>query len=146
MASPKLVDIKSRQRHKTSDSPIVRGKFPNQQENYRKPAILKINSVLAIGLLITILSSILSYMTVLAKESNVKKLHADTNKLNYENIELQNKVDYLKSFYYLDNKVQKLDFLKKPEQIIEVPSYTKIPVLPAKKKKLEDEVSTVPGF
>lgn len=86
----------------------------------------------------------LSYLGVVAQESRIKELHSAANKVNYENIELQNKVDYLKSFYVLDDKVQKIDFLKKPDRIIEVESNDETPIIQEKKKKFD--VTPVPGF
>jgi len=123
---------------------IVSGNFPQKPSLYEKPAILKTNKILAFSLLMVVILSMTSYLFVLSKESRVKELHSATNKLNYENVELQNKVDYLKSFYVLDDKVQKIDFLKKPDQIIEVQSNTKTPIIVEKKKKFD--ITPVTGF
>jgi len=142
MASPKF---SNRQREIVGGKKnVVGAKFSQEQPVFEKPAILKANAVLGFCLFFVLISSMASYMFVVAKETSVKELHSVTNKINYENIELQNKVDYLKSFYVLDNKVQKIDFLEKPEQVIEVKSNTKAPIVIEKKKKFD--MTPVPGF
>ena len=123
---------------------IIRGKFPAQQSLYEKPVIFRVNTILIFSLLIVMILSMLSYLVVITKESKIKELHSVTNKINYENIELQNKVDYLKSFYALDNKVQQIGFLKKADKVIEVNSQAKIPIKRDKRKKFE--IKSVPGF
>ncbi len=142
MASPKF---SNRQKQETAQKKnVVGGNFSPTKTVYEKPAILKANAVLSLCLLLVLILSMASYLFVVAKENKVKELHSVTNKINYENIELQNKVDYLKSFYVLDDKVQSIDFLEKPEHIIEVKSNIMAPVLIEKKKKFD--ITPVPGF
>lgn len=124
MASPNLIDIKKRKKRYPQDA-CLRGDYEQQTpppppRMYKKPALFGINIILGLMLLITIILSMVSYFAVTARESRIKELHASTNQLNYENIELQNKVDSLKSFYVIDTKVQKIDFLKKPDKVMEV--------------------------
>ena len=59
-------------------------------------------------------------MVVVSREAVVQDLHFKTNKIYYENIDLQNSVDNLKSFYAIDNQVSKINFLKKADKVIEV--------------------------
>ena len=40
--------------------------------------------------------------------------------MNYENIELENKLENVKSFYSVDDKIAKTNLLNNPEKIIEV--------------------------
>lgn len=125
-------------------NPIIKGEFPTHPTIYKKPAIVKANKILAFSLLAAVIVSMTSYIGVIAKENKIKNLHASTNKINYENIELQNKVDYLKSFYTIDTKVQKIDFLKKADQVLEVRASNKIPIISSNKKK--NDIFSVPGF
>ncbi len=122
----------------------VKGNLPESINAYKKPGILKINTILAYSLIPAILTSMISYLGVIAKENRVKDLHFLTNKLNYENIELQNRVDYLKSFYTIEDKVQKIDFLKKADKVMEVPRKSKKPVLMDNKQFFQ--VTSVPGY
>lgn len=124
MASPNLIDIRKRRKRHPQDA-YARGDYEQQTPPppplmYKKPVIFGINIVLGFLLLIAMILSMVSYFAVTARESRIKELHTATNQLNYENIELQNKVDSLKSFYVLDTKVQKIDFLKKPDKVMEV--------------------------
>lgn len=123
MAQANLINIKRRK--KKSNDPYARGDFNRQapsqySRKYKKPAIYGVNLVLAILLLFSMLVSAIIYFGVISKENRIKKLHAYTNKLNYENIDLQNRVDYLKSFYVIDHKVRNINFLKKPDKVMEV--------------------------
>ncbi len=68
-------------------------------------------------------------MAVISRESVVQNIHTKTNKIYYENIELQNKVDNLRSFYAIDNKVSKINFLKKADKVIEVKAVNNIELL-----------------
>lgn len=137
-AKPKEKEIKKPKKG------VVCGKISPQKSVYEKPAILRTNAIIGGCLVVAVILSMVSYMGVVSKETKVKELHSVTNKVNYENIELQNKVDYLKSFYVLDDKVQKIDFLKKPDQIIEVAPNYKNPIVLQKKKKFD--MTSVPGF
>lgn len=142
MAHPKL-----QQKDRAETAPkkaVIGGKITPKLTVQEKPAILKTNVIIAFCLLTVVALSMISYMGVISKETKVKELHSVTNKVNYENIELQNKVDYLKSFYVLDNNVQKIDFLEKPEQVIEVKPNSKSPIIQQKKKKFD--ITPVPGF
>ena len=100
--------------------PVIKGDFSTYKINHRELKIYKLNKFMAFVLLIFAGLSMASYMAVINKESVVKNIHSDTNKIYYENIELQNKVDSLKSFYSIDHKVSKIDFLKKADKVIEV--------------------------
>lgn len=142
MASPKLAE--SKKKNKQQKNSLLKGNFPEQSSIYPKPKILRINSFIAFLLSLSIVLSMISYLGVVAKEHKIKDLHSVTNKINYENIELQNKVDYLKSFYSIDNKVQKIDFLKKADKVMEVSKKNKYPVIEYSKK--EFTVPCVPGY
>ena len=144
MAHPKLHDRKSSPvAH--PDKHIIRGKIPSRQSlEYERSTLLQVNVVLGFCLFIVLIMCMVSYVLVVSREIKVKELHSSANKINYENIELQNKVDQLKSFYVLDNKVHKMDFLKKPDQVIEVKSNGQKPVVVEDKKKID--VTPVSGF
>lgn len=122
---------------------VVKGIFPSSSK-HKELKILKINKTLTAALLVAIVLSMSSYWGVITKENSIKQLHQNTNKLNYENIELQNKVEYLKSFYTIDNKVSKIDFLKKPDKILEINS-TKLLPLKANTRQIQN-ITSVSGF
>ncbi|MFH0702143.1 MAG: hypothetical protein V2B14_01205 [bacterium] len=98
---------------------IIKGDFP-VNENLRELAIFKFNRFLSFFLVLTILAAMISYSMVIAKESILTKIHKKTNEVNFENIELQNKVDYAKSLYNINDKITKINFLKKADKVLEV--------------------------
>ncbi|MDD3151203.1 MAG: hypothetical protein PHV68_10285, partial [Candidatus Gastranaerophilales bacterium] len=67
-----------------------------------------------------IIISMASYSFVIAKQSKMSAIQQKTAEINYENAELQNKVDFLKSFYNINKQVSKIKKLQKAEKIIEV--------------------------
>ncbi len=148
MAFPKLSNTNKANTNKkqfsTHQNPVVRAKFPAKTSVYPKPAILKINKILAFSLLAAVFLSMASYLGVIAKENKIKEFHSLTNRINHENIQLQNQVDYLKSFYLIDHKVQKVDFLKKPDKVIEVNGQHKMPVFSDNKEFFD--ITTAPGY
>jgi len=111
--------------------PVIQGDFTPYKINYRELRIYKFNKFMAFCLLTLVVLSMASYFAVVLRESVVKDLHVKTNKIYYENIDLQNNVDNLKSFYAIDNKVSQIDFLKKADKVIEVKAVNNI----APKKK-----------
>jgi len=103
-----------------SKKPVIKGEFSSYQINYKELKIYKFNKFLAFCILILVILSMASYMAVVSREVIVKDIHIKTNKIYYENIDLQNSVDNLKSFYAIDTKVSKIDFLKKADKVLEV--------------------------
>lgn len=110
--------------YQTSDrqyehKPVVHGNFPTF-ENIKDLAVLKFNRLLGGMLVLSILISMVSYSSVVAQEGKITDIHKDIIEKNYENIELQNQVDYLKSFYNIDRKVSNTHSLQKPDKVLEV--------------------------
>ncbi|MCK7484514.1 MAG: hypothetical protein MZU97_02410 [Bacillus subtilis] len=123
---------------------IVKGAFP-RHENNRELVLYKFNRFLSFTLLLTIAASMISYSLVVSKESALAQIHNDTNDINLENIELQNKVDYVKSFSNINNKMAKANFPKKPETVIEIKESAIAPVV-EKSVKNNIEVRPVSGY
>ena len=125
------------------DAHIVEGNFPTF-EDFKELAIFKFNRFLITLLIFAIIATMVSYSTVIAKETSLTSLHKDITDLNYENIELQNKVDYVKSFYNVDKKVSATNILKKPDDVMEVQAV--IPNVAASPEKQKLELKTVLGY
>jgi hypothetical protein len=117
-----------------SKKPVIKGDFSSYKINYKELRIYKLNKLIASCLLLFVILSMASYMAVVSREVVVKDLHIKTNKIYYENIDLQNKVDNLKSFYAIDNQVSKINFLIKPDKVIEVKAVNNI--VPKRKKHM----------
>ena len=100
-------------------NPIIDGYFP-AHKTYKEMAIARINRTLCAVLAVFILTSAVSYYFVTANELTLNKYRKQTLALNDENVELQNKLDYLKSYYNVDKAMQKQHFLQKADNVIEV--------------------------
>lgn len=100
-------------------NPIIDGYFPTHK-TYKEMAITRVNRTLCAILILFILTSAVSYYFVTANEITLNKYRKQTLALNDENVELQNKLDYLKSYYNVDKAMQKQHLLQKAKTVIEV--------------------------
>lgn len=127
-----------------TQNPMIKGDFPSQKKNLGELSVFMLNRFLGVSLIVTILASMMSYFLVVSKENAVISIHNKTNELNMENIELQNKVEQAKSYYNINYKVSKVDFLKKPDKIMEVTALASVP----EKKKTTERLESKPvlGF
>lgn len=99
-------------------NPIIDGYFP--KKTYKEMAISRVNRTLCSILTMFILISAVSYYFVTASEMTLNKYRKQTLALNDENVELQNKLDYLKSYYNVDKAMQQKNLLHKAKSVIEV--------------------------
>ena len=102
-------------------SPVIRGYF--YKENLMKEmAIKKLNSVLCGMLLLTVAVTFVGYYFEMSNEITLNTLSRQVTALNDENSELQNKLDKLKSFNNIDNRMSQQNILQKAENVMEVPA------------------------
>lgn len=100
-------------------TPVIDGYFPTHK-TYKEMAITRVNRTLCSILILFILASAVSYYFVTASEITLNKYRKQALALNDENVELQNKLDYLKSYYNVDKAMQKQHLLQKAKTVIEV--------------------------
>lgn len=101
-------------------STVIEGFF--QPEDIEKNmAIKKLNFTLCIMLIVLIAITTVSYYFASANEMTLNDLSKETMIYNYENTDLENKLDKLKSFNNVDTSMQKNNILTKAKQVIEVP-------------------------
>ncbi len=100
-------------------APVIRGFFPREEEK-KEMSIRKVNSTLAVFLVVSIIVTAVSYYFATANEIVLNDLSRQTVVLNDENADLQNKLDKLKSFNNVDMSIQHTNLLKKAQQVIEV--------------------------
>lgn len=138
-----VIDNKSNQYTKYNynnvSNPVIDGYFPTHK-TYKEMAIARVNKTLCIILLLFILASAISYYFVTASELTLNKYRKQTLSLNDENVELQNKLDYLKSYYNVDKAMQKQHILQKAKNVMEVKSAPAS--VPLKKKTISDVQET----
>lgn len=102
-------------------SPIIRGEFP-QYKSHKELAIRRVNASMCGLLGILVLISLVSYYTLTSKEIKLNEIRKETQAINDENIDLQNKLDYLNSYYNVDKTMKNKNMLHRAQQVIEIPA------------------------
>ena len=98
---------------------IISGYFLNEKP-YKEMIITRVNNFLYILLGALVLFCFVCYYFVSCKEVQLNQISRATLELNYENDELQNKIDSLQSYYNIDKAVSKTNFLQRAKQVVEV--------------------------
>ena len=105
------------------DNQIISGYFL-QEVPYKEMIIARINNFLYFILGFLVLFCLVCYYFVSCKEVQLNQISRETLELNYENEELQNKVDSLQSYYNIDKAVSKTNILERAKQVVEVDAAT----------------------
>ena len=105
------------------DNQIISGYFL-QELPYKEMIIARINNFLYFILGSLVLFCLICYYFVSCKEVQLNQISRETLELNYENEELQNKVDSLQSYYNIDKAVSKTNILERAKQVVEVNAAT----------------------
>lgn len=102
-----------------TNSQIISGYFLDEKP-YKEMVIQRVNNILY-GILIFLVSfCFICYYFVSCKEVQLNQISRETLELNYENEELQNKVDTLQSYYNIDKAVSKNNILERAKHVVEV--------------------------
>ena len=128
----KSINTKYWQQH--AQNPIVKGYFP-RYKSYKEMSIAKLNRFLGILLGLAISVSFISYYFVTANEVILDKVGREITEIRTQNLELQNKLDNLKSYYNVDKTVKQKNLLQKPQQVVEVSSIKVDETIPARNIK-----------
>lgn len=107
---------------KTKQAPAKKTRVQTNARKKLSPQerIAKLNfALLCLGGAITTLFIVL-YSIVAVSETTLSNLHNDISDLNYENIELENKLENVKSYYSVDTKVSSNASFEKAKNVIEV--------------------------
>lgn len=102
-----------------NDSKIISGYF-NKYVIYKETVIAKVNSTLSFILFLLVLLTVGSYYFTSLSEVKLNELRKDVISINDENIELQNKLDYLSSFYNVDRTIKNAKLLDTAKRVMEV--------------------------
>ncbi len=112
---------------------VIEGHFYYDKENLVKEmAIRRINKTLGSILAFVVVTSFVSYYFAMTNEVSLNKLSRQITVLNEENSELQNKLDRLKSFNNVDDKMIENNLLTKAAKVIEVPAVAPIATIDKK--------------
>ena len=115
-------------------NPIVKGYFP-RYKSYKEMSIAKLNRFLCVILGLSIFVSFVSYYFVTANEVVLDKVGREITEIKTQNLELQNKLDNLKSYYNVDKTVKQKNLLQKPQEVVEVSSIKETEAISAKSMK-----------
>ena len=115
-----MVRISNLKTHSNRAGTIIQGGF-SQAEARRHLMIKRINGTLAVMLLIALFITALNYYFATTREMVLNDLNREIIITNDENFDLQYKLDKMKSFTNVGNKVESSQLLKKAEEVIEIP-------------------------
>lgn len=101
------------------ENQVIEGYF-QKEISHKAMAIRKVNKTLCGLLGIAVLVAFVSYYFAMSNELSLNKLSRQITTLNDENAELQNRLDRLKSFNNVDNKMMQFNMLTKAAKVIEV--------------------------
>lgn len=104
---------------------IISGYF-TKEKSYKEMAIARVNTFLCVLLGFLVLVCLVSYYFVTMGEVSLNQIRKETLALNYENEDLQNKLDNLQSYYNVDMAVAKSNMLQRATKVVEL-SAAKIP-------------------
>lgn len=97
---------------------IISGYFV-EDKSYKEMAISRVNTSLCLLLAFLVSICLVSYYFVTLGEIQLNKIQKETLALNYDNEEMQNKLDNLQSYYNVDKTVSKTNILGRAKQVVE---------------------------
>ncbi len=101
------------------DSQIISGYFI-KEKSYKEMAIARVNRALCSLLGFLVMVCLVSYYFVTMGEVKLNQIRKETLTLNYENEDLQNKLDNLQSYYNVDMAVAKSNMLQRATKVVEL--------------------------
>ena len=111
-------------RPKIELAPVVDGNFKSYRKTYKELIISRVNKTMCIILGVLILLSVCSYYFITSSEMKLNSIYKETIQINDENIELQNQLDYLKSYNNVDKTMKGKNILQTANHVMEVSSTT----------------------
>ena len=100
-------------------NPVISGYFV-KEKSYKEIIISRINAGLCGILACLVMLCLASYYFVVKSEIELRKLSKETIALNFDNSDMQNKLDNLQSFSNVDMQVSKLNMLQRAKKVIEL--------------------------
>lgn len=130
--------------HKPNDAAdIIKANFPVYQ-SLKNLRLANLNKFLSFVLASTMLFSFGMYSFVVSKQKQLEAMHDATKTLNYENLDLKTRLDYLRSFDNVNEQIIAAGNLEQPLKIIEVK--TKIPDINVKVSSKSKEIGSMLGY
>ena len=129
--------------HKNNAADIIRANFPVYQ-SLKNLRLANLNKFLSFVLASAMIFSFGMYSFVVSKQKQLETIHDATKTLNNENLELKTRLDYLRSFDNVNEKIIAAGNLQQPVKIIEV--NTKIPDINVKVSSKSKEIGSMLGY
>lgn len=98
---------------------IISGYFV-KEKSYKEIAIARVNTFLCMVLAFLVMVCLVSYYFVTMGEVTLNQIRKETLALNYENEDLQNKLDNLQSYSNVDSAVAKSNILQRATKVVEL--------------------------
>lgn len=119
---------------------IISGYFV-QEKSYKEMVIARINNFLCGILALLVMVCLVSYYFVINGEIQLNQIRKETLAINYDNEDMQHRLDILQSFSNVDRQVARTKILQTAKQVIEL-SAANLPNVDLENKN----VSPVPGW
>ncbi len=103
----------------TQQNQIISGYFI-KEKSYKEMVIARINNFLCGVLTLLVLVCLVSYYYVINGEITLNQIRKETLAINYENEDMQHKLDILQSFSNVDKQVTKTKILQTAKQVMEL--------------------------
>lgn len=141
-----IADKKNQSKRLSSQSPqqnqnqIISGYFV-KEKSYKEMVIARINNFLCGVLALLVMVCLVSYYFVINGEMQLNQIRKETLAINYDNEDMQHRLDILQSFSNVDKQVTRTKILQTAKQVIEL-SAANLPNVDLENKN----VSPVPGW
>ena len=143
MAHAKVINNYKIQKKPNNAADIIKANFPVYQ-SLKNLRLANLNKFLSFVLASTMVFSFGMYSFVVSKQKQLETIHDATKTLNNENLDLKTKLDYLRSFDNVNEKIIAAGNLQQPIKIIEV--NTKIPDINVKVSPKSREIGSMLGY
>ncbi len=136
----KISENKKQDNRNVQQYQIISGYFI-KEKSYKEMVIARINNFLCGVLSLLVLVCLVSYYYVINGEIQLNQIRKETLAINYENEDMQHRLDILQSFSNVDKQVTKTKILQTAKQVMEL-SAANLPNVNYENKN----ASPVPGW
>ena len=136
----KISENKKQDNRHVQQNQIISGYFI-KEKSYKEMVIARINNFLCGVLSLLVLVCLVSYYYVINGEIQLNQIRKETLAINYENEDMQHRLDILQSFSNVDKQVTKTKILQTAKQVMEL-SAANLPNVNYENKN----ASPVPGW
>ena len=136
----KISENKKQDNRNVQQNQIISGYFI-KEKSYKEMVIARINNILCGVLSLLVLVCLVSYYYVINGEIQLNQIRKETLAINYENEDMQHRLDILQSFSNVDKQVTKTKILQTAKQVMEL-SAANLPNVNYENKN----ASPVPGW